>query len=196
MTFLRRCGSSRLVVIALAALAGCGDAEVGVGRPSLQTAAARLPADAAGFVRGRSIDYERERAGYGIGVDYATPNRAAVATVSVYDRGRGFIGSDPASSEIESELATAVREASEGATGRGARRLAEAQRVTLPVDGTPGLRCARMEGTFGRAPVRRLVCIGGASGRYLRVQVTMPDRGAPADADAFAAAMLRAARGR
>ena len=69
-------------------------------------------------------------------------------------------------------------------------------RVTLPADGRSALRCARLEGSFGRSPVRQLVWVGGAGGRYLRVQVTMPDRGAPvADADGFAVAMLRAARG-
>lgn len=176
--------------LALLLLAGCGEMEA-IGRPALSSGVQRLPQEAAGFQRGRTVDYERERPGYGVGVDYATSNRAAVATVSLYDRGRS---SAPSSSDIDAELRLAIQEATEAAAGRSARRMAERGRSTI--GGEAGLRCARLDGTFGRSPVRRLVCVGAAGSRYLRVQVTMPDTASPvADADAFAAAMLRAARG-
>ena len=185
-------------IAALPWLAGCADMEGMGGRSGLATAAARLPDEAAGFRKGRTIDYERERPGYGVGVDYATGNRAAVATVSLYDRGRSSIGSDPAGSDVQTELRTAVQEASESTVvGRSARRFTASGTTTLALDGSPAMACTRLQGTFGRAPVRRLVCVGVAGGRYVRVQVTQPDRGAAGvDADAFAVAMLRAARGR
>lgn len=197
---MRRAVARGLGFAALAALpllGGCVDGE-GFGAGSAAAVAARLPEEAAGFRKGRTVDYERERPGYGVGVDYATVNRAAVATVSLYDRGRSSVSSDPASRDIQEELRIAVQEASESAiVGRSARRFSEGEQVTLASGDGSGLRCARLQGTFGRAPVRRLVCVGGAGGKFLRVQVTMPDRGAPvADADAFALAMLRAARGR
>ena len=191
-------GLGLAALLALPLLSGCADGDLLGGGSGAAAAAARLPQEAAGFRRGRTIDYERERPGYGTGVDYATANRAAVATVSIYNRGRSSISSDPTSSDIEGELRIAVQEASESTiVGRSARRFTASPPVTLAVDGSPGLRCARLQGTFGRAPVQRLVCVGGASGKFVRVQVTMPASGAPgADPDAFAIAMLRAARGR
>ncbi|HYF09627.1 MAG TPA: hypothetical protein VD970_18560 [Acetobacteraceae bacterium] len=192
----RRIGRLGALMV-LALFAGCAEGETLPGaRPGLASQAARLPAEAAGFQRGRVIDYEAQRPGYGVGVDYATPSRAAVATVSLYDRGRGSVSSDPNSGDIEGELGVAVQEAMEGAGGRSGRRMTESGRVSVPAEGG-ALRCARMEGSFGRSPVRRLVCVGGAGGRFLRVQVTMPESATPvANAEAFAAAMARAARGR
>ncbi len=176
---------------ALPLLGGCVDGELGSGGAGSAAAAARLPQQAAGFVRGSSEDHEARRAGYGTSVNYATVNRAAVATVSLYTKGRS---SEPSSSDVEAELRVAVQEASETAiAGRSARRMTSGQTTTLG----DGLRCVRLQGTFGRSPVQRLVCVGAAAGRYLRVQVTQPAAGVPgADADAFAVAMLRAARGR
>ena len=175
----------------LTLLGACTDGDLGSGGSGSAAAAARLPQQAAGFVRGRVIDYERERPGYGTGVDYATPNRAAVATVSLYTKGRS---SEPSSADVETELRVAVQEASETAiSGRSARRFTAGQPTTM----AEGLRCVRLQGTFGRAPVQRLVCVGTAAGRYIRVQVTQPASGVPgADPNAFAAAMIRAARGR
>ena len=191
MTFLSLRGPGLAALASLTLLGACADGEFGSGGSGSAAAAARLPQQAAGFVRGRSIDYERERPGYGTGVDYATPNRAAVATVSLYTKGRT---SEPSTQDIEAELRTAVAEASETAvSGRSARRFSGGQPMSL----ADGLRCVRLQGSFGRAPVQRLVCVGGAGGRFIRVQVTQPAAGVPgADPNAFAAAMVQAVRGR
>jgi hypothetical protein len=64
------------------------------------------------------------------------------------------------------------------------------------VPGGAPLSCARLEGTYGRQQVRTLVCLGAAAGRYLKVQVTTPQRQVvPVDSEAFVAAIAQAARG-
>jgi hypothetical protein len=84
-------------------------------------------------------------------------------------------------------------ELTEAPQGRTGRRLTERERFTIA---DPGLRCAVMEGAFGRAPVTRHVCVGAAHGRIVKVQVTMgTGRATRADAAAFAADALRAVRG-
>jgi hypothetical protein len=176
-------------LLVLAVLAGCAAIEDGA-RPTLDEVAARMPREIAGFMLGDS----GQRTGAALSLDYATANRAAVAAVLVYETGGRAVPSDPTSPEIDREVTTAVSEVTEVPYGRTGRRLAERQRITLS---EAGLRCAVMEGSFGRAPVTRHICVGGAQGRFVKVQVTMPSRTPPpADALAFAAGALRAVRGR
>jgi hypothetical protein len=157
--------------------------------PSLATIAERMPREMAGFVLGETA----ERPGPSLILDYATPNRSAVGSVLVYNAAGAPAPSDPAAPAIDRELTAAVAELSEAPQGRTGRRLAERERMTLA---SAGLRCAIMTGAFGRAPMLRQVCIGGADGRFVKVQVTMGDsRPRPADASAFAAAALGAVRG-
>lgn len=178
-------------IAALTLLGACTEGELATGGGGSASAAARLPQQAAGFVRGGSVDHERENPGFGTSVNYATPNRAAVATVSLYTKGRS---TEPSSSDIETEFRAAVQEASDTTVaGRSARRFQGGQPMTL----SDGLRCMRLQGNFGRTPVQRLVCVGSAAGRFIRIQVTQPGAGvAGADANAFATAAVRAARGR
>lgn len=172
-------------MIALAACAAIEEA----GRPSLDTIAQRMPAQLAGFMLGETA----RRPGPALALDYATANRSAVGAILVYDAPGAAAPADPRSPTIERELTSAVAEVSEAPYGRGGRRLTERERITIA---DPGLRCAIMTGSFGRAAVLRHVCIGAAQGRFVRVQVTMADRNPPpADAAAFAAAGLRAVRG-
>jgi hypothetical protein len=127
-------------------------------------------------------------------LDYATASRAAVATIQVYGTGGRSVPSDPGSAEIDREVTSAVMEVTEAPQARTGRRLTERRRYTLA---GAGLRCAVMEGAFGRAPVTRHVCVGAAQGRVVKVQVTMATARTPAaDAEAFAAEALRAVRGR
>lgn len=158
-------------------------------RPSLDDVASRMPANIAGFTLGEAA----QRPGPVMSFDYATPNRAAVATVLIYGSGGRAAPSDPDAPELDRELSSAVAEVTEAPSGRTGRRLAEQQRVTIA---DPGLRCAVMSGAFGRAPVTRHVCLAGAQGRFVKVQVTQGNgpRG-NADAMAFAADVVRAARG-
>ncbi|WP_198372055.1 hypothetical protein [Roseomonas rosulenta] len=159
-------------------------------RPSLEAIAARMPAEIAGFQRGETL----QRPADVLTLDYATPNRAAVATVLVFGTGGRSVPADPASAELDREVSSAVMEVTEAPQGRTGRRLTERSRVTIA---DPGLRCAVMEGAFGRAPVTRHVCVGAAQGRMVKVQVTMATSRTPAaDATAFAAETLRAVRGR
>lgn len=164
------------------------------GRPSLNEAVARLPGEVAGLQRAGVSVYEPRQPGFGAGVDYQAPSRAAVATVYLYDRGRGAVPSDPASPQVTEEFARVIEEVSTGAQ-RGGRRLVERERFELPVTGGRGLRCVLLEGSGGSAPVLRQVCLGGGGGRFVQSQVTMAVRQPPpTDARAFAAAVTRAAR--
>lgn len=175
-------------VLLLLGLAGCAAMEE-AHRPGLDAVAQRMPAELAGFVLGETA----RRPGPALAVDYATPNRSAVGSILVYEAPTGVAPSDPAAPAIDREVTAAVAEVAEAPHGRTGRRLTERERVTLAEE---GLRCAILAGAFGRAPVRRHVCVGGAQGRFVKVHVTMADaRPPPADAAAFAAAALRAVRG-
>ncbi|MBR0650709.1 hypothetical protein GXW78_13615 [Roseomonas terrae] len=172
----------------LVAAAGCAMMEQAQA-PALRTIAERMPQELAGFVLGETA----ERPGPSLSLDYATPSRSAVGTVLVYDGAGERAPADPAAPAIDRELTAAVAELSEAPQGRTGRRLAERERMTLP---DAGLRCAVMTGAFGRAPVMRQVCVGGAAGRFVKIQVTMADsRPRPADANAFAVAAIGAVRG-
>lgn len=179
----------RLAAVAVvAALGGCAAIE-DFSRPSLDAVVARMPAEIAGFQRGDNVP----RPGPMVVIDYATANRAAVATVQIVNNDGRPAPADAASPEMDREVTAAVAEVTEVPHGRTGRRLAEQERFTLA---DPGLRCAIMTGAFGRAPVTRHVCIGGAQGRLVRVQVTMATSPTPAgDAVAFASGALRAVRG-
>jgi hypothetical protein len=177
-----------LPLLAVLGLGACAAIELGE-RPSLDAVAARMPAQLAGFQLGETA----RRPGPSLALDYATPNRRAVGTVLIYDAPGGAAPTDPGAAEIDREVTAAVADVAESPQGRTGRRLAERERVTLR---EAGLRCAILTGAFGRAPVSRHVCVGGADGRFVKVHVTMPDtRPPPADAAAFAAAALRAVRG-
>lgn len=173
--------------MALALLGGCAAMDA-ASRPSLDAVAAAMPREIAGFVRGDIAP----RSGPTLSLDYATANRAAVATVLVYETG-GRVPSDPGAAEIDREVTSAVAEVTEAPSGRTGRRLTEHERVTIA---DPGMRCALLQGAFGRAPVTRHVCVGTAEGRFVKMQITMSDRlAASVDAKAFAAGALRAVRG-
>ncbi|MBR0642813.1 hypothetical protein [Plastoroseomonas hellenica] len=189
-------------MIAALSLAACATSDEGeslapgstAGRPSLNEAVARLPGEAAGLQRAGVSLYEQRQPGFGAGVDYQAPSRAAVATVYLYDRGGGAVPSDPASPQVTQEFARVIAEVSSGAQ-RGGRRLVERERFELPVTGGRGLHCVLLEGVGGAAPVLRQVCLGGGGGRFVQSQVTMAAREPPpADARAFAVAVTRAAR--
>ena len=184
----RRSGAAMAGAAFVALAAGCAAFDE-ANRPGLDAIAARMPAQLAGFMLGETA----RRPGPALAVDYATANRSAVGSILVYEAPTGAAPSDPASPAIDRELTAAVAEVAEGPHGRTGRRLTERERVTLP---EAGLRCAVLTGAFGRAPVARHVCVGGAQGRFVKGHVTMADtRPPPADATAFAAAALRAVRG-
>lgn len=185
---LRALRARPVLMLAALSVGACAAMEFGE-RPSLDAIAARMPAQLAGFQLGETA----RRPGPALALDYATPNRRAVGSVLVYDAPSGSAPSDPAAPEIDREVTAAVADVAEAPQGRTGRRLAERERVTLR---EAGLRCAILSGAFGRAPVTRHVCVGGADGRFVKVQVTMADtRPPPADATAFATAALRAVRG-
>ena len=177
-----------MLMMAILGVAACGSLPE-LGRPDLDTVAGRMPEEIAGFVRGDVV----QRPGNTLSVDYATANRSAVGTVLVYETGGRPAPSDPASAEIDRAVTTAVSEVTEVPHGRTGRRLTERERVTIA---DPGLRCALLDGYFGRAPVRRHICVGGAGGRFVKIQVTTSaTRGPGPDAVAFASGALRAVRG-
>lgn len=172
-------------------------AAFGAARPDLARAAAALPASAAGFLRGNHADLERRHPGRGVTVDYATADRGAAATVAIYDLGQRSVPADPDSAAQRAEFEAAVGELTSLPPERTGRRFTERERFRLPVPGGPAFACADLDGVLGRNPVRQVVCVGGAEGRFVKVQVMMLARDpAPADARAFAAAIGQAARGR
>ena len=99
-----------------------------------------------------------------------------------------------APADLGPEAERAVSEATALPADRTGRQLSVASRAPLAAAGGD-LSCAVLAGTFGRTLVERQVCLGLAGGRFLRMQVTMPSRGAPvADAQAFAREVAEAAR--
>jgi hypothetical protein len=164
------------------------------GGMTLEASASRLPAEAVGFNRGATFWLEADRPGQGAAVEYAGPSRAGVATVSLYDRGQGPVSDrDP---RLAGEFATALAEVMALADTRTSQRLTERSRTELAVPGGAPLSCAQLEGTYGRQQVRTLVCLGAAAGRFLKVQVTTPQRQVvPVDAEGFVVAIAQAARG-
>jgi hypothetical protein len=154
----------------------------GAAPATLQAQAERLPAEVAGFTRGGTVWHEADRPGFGVTVDYAGPARAAVATVSLYDRGEA--------------LDAAVAEVIQLAGTRTAQTISERERSAMPVPGSSPLACSRLEGTYGRQEVRTLLCIGAAGGRMVKVQVTAPLRPVrPVEAEPFVVGIAQAARG-
>ena len=92
--------------------------------------------------------------------------------------------------------AAAVQELLTLAEGRTSQDLAERERSLLPVPGQAPLQCAQLQGSYGRQPVQTLLCMGTASGRFLKVQVTAPSRQVrPVDPLPFVVEIARAARG-
>ncbi len=183
----------RAAIAAALLLAGC---QVPAERQSLSPAApadmaTRLPEEAAGFQRGATTPLPRGEAGREIG--YRTPALvAAGATVELY-RLPGVtlpegIGSPDAQAAFDALVQEALRPVPP-------RRMREDGRFTLPAGEQALLRCAETSGSYGRERVQGLVCAGGVGGGLLRLRVAMPrQEPPPADARAFAAAILAALR--
>jgi hypothetical protein len=165
-------------------------------RPSLEQAASRLPQSIADFTRGDTLWHERERPGYGVAVDYAGPARSAVSTVSLYDRGEPRVPSDITSAAIQREFALAVQDVLAMADQRTSQAITDGERSVLAVPDQAPLQCIDMRGTYGRAEVRTLLCVGEAAGRFLKVQVTTPVRQVrPVDLRPFVVGIAQSARG-
>jgi hypothetical protein len=188
----------RLALVALPALlAGCAVDQEAEGartqreRPPLETVLARLPASAAGFERGATVDVAPGDPTAGKVVEYATSGRVAVGHVFLYDSGKPNV----TAADLPPEVERAVSEGTALPSDRTGRELTIASRGPVPARGGD-LSCAFLEGRFGRLQVERQVCVGVAAGRFLRVQVTMPSSGASGvDARAFATEIAAAARG-
>jgi hypothetical protein len=165
-------------------------------RPGLEQAAARLPGEVAAFTRGETVWHERDRPGFGVAVDYAGPGRSAVSTVSLYDRGEPMVPEDVTSAIIQREFAAAVQDALALADRRTSQEITEGARSVLQVPGQAPLQCVDLRGTYGRQPVQTLICLGAASGRFLKVQVTAPQRQVQrVDPLPFVVGIAQAARG-
>ncbi|WP_027283603.1 hypothetical protein [Rubritepida flocculans] len=153
--------------------------------------AERLPGAAAGFQRGATVPVSQPRPG--TEVNYATEGRRAAAFVQVL-RPEGPAPADgPQEAEVQAEF---QRWVTESARGQGpARRLSVAAEFQEPPS-APLLRCAAMEGTYGRQPVQSLVCVGAAGGQILRIRASMPRHTPPvADPRAFVREIAAALRG-
>lgn len=187
-------GGLLLAGLGLLGLEGCAPVEPPPppGPPPLEAVLARLPAEVAGFQRGAVQDVAPGDPGAGKVVEYITPRRVAVAYVFLYDLGRPAV----TEADLPPEVERAVSEATALPSDRTGRQLSVASRSGLPAGGG-NLSCAALDGSFGRMRVERQVCVGVAAGRFLRVQVTMPNRpsGPVADPLAFASGVAAAVRG-
>lgn len=153
--------------------------------------AARLPEEAAGFLRGATTPLPRGEAGREIG--YRTPGLiAAGATVELYRQPGVTLPEGAGSADAEAAFNELVQEALRPVPPR---RMREEARFTLPAGGPALLRCAETSGSYGRERVQGLVCAGAIGGGVLRLRVAMPRREPPpADGRAFALAILAALR--
>jgi hypothetical protein len=143
--------------------------------------AAALPASADTFSRGATVPVLQPMEG--LEVNYATPNRRGAAFVQLV---RPAAGEAPA--VAAGEYSRWLAEVSTGA--RPGRRLSVAQEFTEP--GGPGLRCAALEGSYGRQPVQSTLCVGATGGHVVRLRVTMMRDTTPAgDARAFLSEIAR-----
>ena len=183
----------RIAMILLVSLSACQDQDQpvnSIAASTLEIAAARLPEQVATFTRGDTVFHERERPGLGVAVDYAGPARAAVATVSLYDRGRR-----PDDAALTEEFNQAVGEVMAAASARTRQVMTERDRREVAVPNGAPMNCARLAGTYGRQEVTTLVCVGPAAGRFIKVQVTMPSRQVrPVDPIPFVVEVTQAAR--
>src|SRR5690606_10343686 len=118
-----------LTALMLLAATGCAElATLGPSAarpPNSAEIAAGLPAEAAGFLRGATTEHEPDRPGFGTGVEYATQDRTAAASVQIYDRGEAHIPDAPTAPAIEAELDRSVAETLEAVRNSPGRRLAE-----------------------------------------------------------------------
>jgi len=132
---------------------------------SAEALAGALPAQAGAFARGATVPVRQPMEG--LEVNYATPNRRGAAFVQVVRPAEGGAqGGAPA--VAVSEYARWLAEVSTGA--RPGRRLTLVQEFAEPAG--PGLRCAALEGRYGREPVQSTLCVGASGGHVLRLRVS------------------------
>lgn len=189
-----------LTALLLAACAAQPSGPMPGDRPGLDEALRRLPASAAGFSRGITTDMEAAQPGQGRAVDYATDMRngvaarAAIASVIIYDRGHPALPPDTPPAVIEAQLDEGVRDSTTPAPGK---QMAESHRRDLPVAGGAPVRCATLEGSYGRTAMWQQMCVGLAAGRFVKVFVAVPTRQKDLidmDADGFTQAVVGALR--
>jgi hypothetical protein len=151
--------------------------------------AARLPDEAAGFVRGDTVAAPFGEDGQEAG--YRTPGRTgAGATVVLYRQPGATVPPGAESPAVTQAFEALLQDAMRPLPHR---RVREQDRFSLPDAGPATLRCVETTGVYGREQVQGLLCVGGVGGGVLRVRVTMPHGDPPpADARAFAAALLDA----
>ncbi|MDB5371857.1 MAG: hypothetical protein JWP04_499 [Belnapia sp.] len=183
------------LLAALLLLGGCvavpgapGGATVPAATLTPAALAARLPVEAAGFQRGATATVAEE----GRETAYRTLGRiAAGATVELLRPAGAAIPAGIESPAVAEAFAHFIQDATRPMPQR---QLRDEARFVLG-QGAAALRCAATAGTYGREAVEGLLCVGGLGGGLLRLRVTMPRRDpAPADARAFAGAVLAALR--
>ena len=168
----------RAALAALLMLAGCAADRAGPA-PAAATAdvlLARLPESIGAFRRGVTAPVSDPAPGSE--VPYATPNRAIAGYVQVLRRDA------PLNPEELQRFVAAV------ATG-SSRRMTERAQPTIA-----GMRCAELDGTYGRQAVESLACTGDFGGQMVRLRLTMARRGdRMTEARGFAEGVAAALRG-
>jgi len=145
------------------------------------TLAERLPAQAGTFQRGTTSPIQQPLPG--VEVPYATAGRTAAGFVQVVRPSGAALPDGPGSAEVQQEYQRVLAVAQRGSGPH--RRLRLVNESDQP-PGAPLLRCAELEGTYGRTPVISTNCVGAAGGQLIRLRVSMPRRDPPvADPRAF-----------
>lgn len=147
--------------------------------------AAALPAEAGGLARGATVPVQRPM--QGLEVNFATANRRGAGFVQLVGPAEGAAGA-----AASAEFTRWLTEVSTGA--RPGRRLRVLEEFTEA--GGANLRCAALEGSYGRQPVQSMLCVGATGRHVARLRVTMMREATPAaDARGFMATMSRALPG-
>lgn len=156
-----------LLALALAGCAADPATSVAIAPTTVENLVARLPDSIGSFRRGGVTMLSDGAAGgepSGQELAYATASREIAGYVQV------LRSAAPVSLEMaDAELARFVSDTTSGSPMH--RRLRQRALVALPA-GQPMLRCAELEGSFGRHAVESLACVGVFGGQLVRLRVS------------------------
>lgn len=150
----------------------------------------RLPAQAAGFSRGQTVDFERVSPGGGYAVNYTKPGWRA--DLYVYDKGRSDISNGPSSGVVRAELDEAF-DAVRQVAGRSSIDATETGSFQAPRSGKTRFACKSLALEVpGRPSLKSVLCLTGYRNSFLKLRLTgSGSEDARAEADRLLASLLK-----
>jgi hypothetical protein len=153
---------------------------------SAEALVARLPEAIGNFRRGGTTALSEPAPG-GQEIAYATANRGIAGFVQVIPRTEAVVAES-----AEDELQRFLRDTL--ASTAMHRRLRQRATLALP-EQQPALRCASLDGTYGRQAVESLACTGSFDGQLVRLRLSYIRRdGRMAEARDFASLLATTLR--